>query len=222
MANLAAPHGVTHTPLSRPTLEEVVIEILTVCTGNVCRSPLAALLLRSQVADLDVRVASAGTYARNGMAMPREAVELATALGVDPADALAHTARYLNSGHLLSADLALAMAREHRRAIVELEPVLTRRTFTVRELERLTATLTDDELLAAPHPNGETADARSRFSAMLTVIAAQRGAAVPPAAGDDDDVIDPFGRSAQVYQRSADQLRGGIAALERVLRLAFV
>src|SRR5690606_17245040 len=37
--------------------------ILTVCTGNICRSPLAETVLATRLADLDVRVHSAGTQA---------------------------------------------------------------------------------------------------------------------------------------------------------------
>ena len=46
-----------------------MIEVLTVCTGNVCRSPLAEALLRERLAPLDIRVRSAGTRALIGSAM---------------------------------------------------------------------------------------------------------------------------------------------------------
>ena len=43
------------------------LTILTVCTGNICRSPLAEVLLRQRLEPLGVRVHSAGTSAVEAM-----------------------------------------------------------------------------------------------------------------------------------------------------------
>ena len=99
-----------------------MIEIATICTGNICRSPLAALLLQTRLAGRDVRVTSAGTRGMADHPMTPEAQQLALARGVGAADAAAHRARFLTEQHLGSADLVLAMAREHRRAVAELVP----------------------------------------------------------------------------------------------------
>lgn len=194
-----------------------MLEILTVCTGNICRSPLAAQLLTTRLADLGVTASSAGTRAREGMPMTPEAASLAVSRGVDAALTAAHGARYLTPAHVRSADFVLAMARDHRREIVELDPARMRSAFTAREFARLAADVSDDELRAAA---ADAADGRERFAAMLAVIAARRGLTLPPASPEDDDVIDPYGRSAATYERSAEELEPGLAAVERVVRLA--
>jgi len=198
-----------------------VLEILTVCTGNICRSPLAAQLLTTRLADLGVTVASAGVRAREGMPMTPEAADLALDRGADPALVAAHGARYLTPPHVRGADLVLAMARDHRREIVELDPSRMRSAFTAREFARLSSDVSDDELrhAAASAADGR-AGGRERFAAMLAVIAARRGLTLPPASPEDDDVIDPYGRSAATYERSAEELEPGLVAVERVVRLA--
>jgi protein-tyrosine phosphatase len=56
------------------------------------------------------------------MPMTPEAADLAVARGVDPALVAAHGARYLTPVRVRTADLVLAMARDHRREVVELDP----------------------------------------------------------------------------------------------------
>lgn len=204
-----------------------MLDILTVCTGNICRSPLAAQLLATRLADLGVTVSSAGTRARGGTPMTPEAQALAADRGIPSSLSAEHAARYLTAAHVAAADLVLAMTRDHRREIVELDPSRVRTAFTVRELARLAADVSDDELRAAASAvvgSGSAvsadAEARARFAAALAVVAGRRGLVLPPASPDDDDVIDPYGRSTATYERSADEMAPGLAAVERIVRVA--
>ena len=95
------------------------------------------------------------------------------------------------------------------------------------ELARLAADVSDDELRAAASAvagSGSAvsaeAEARARFAAALAVVAGRRGLVLPPASPDDDDVIDPYGRSTATYERSADEMAPGLAAVERIVRVA--
>ena len=202
-----------------------MLDILTVCTGNICRSPLAAQLLATRLADLGVTVSSAGTRARGGTPMTPEAQALAADRGIPSSLSAEHAARYLTPAHVSAADLVLAMTRDHRREIVELDPSRVRTAFTVRELARLAADVSDDELRAAASAvagsgSAVSAEARARFAAALAVVAGRRGLVLPPASPDDDDVIDPYGRSTATYARSADEMAPGLAAVERIVRVA--
>ncbi|GAA3025022.1 arsenate reductase/protein-tyrosine-phosphatase family protein [Microbacterium dextranolyticum] len=136
-----------------------MLEILTVCTGNICRSPLAAQLIARRLADLGVTTSSAGTRARDGAPMMPESAQLAIARGIEADATAAHRARHLTPAHLASPVLVLAMARDHRREVVELAPARGRSTFTAREFARLAAAVSDDELRAA-------ADAVGAFGAV--------------------------------------------------------
>lgn len=195
-----------------------MLEILTVCTGNICRSPLAAQLLATRLGGLGIHVSSAGTRARDEDAMTRASAQLALDRGVSPALIGAHRARYLTPAHLSTPDLVLAMSRDHRREVVELDPTRARSTFTVREFARLTADMSDDDLRAAA--GTVASDPRARFAALLSSIAGRRGLVLPPASPGDDDVVDPIGRSPATYERSAEEMAPGIDAVVRVTRIA--
>ena len=193
-------------------------EILTVCTGNICRSPLAELLLRTRLGDAPVRVRSAGTQGLGAAAMTLESQHLAVELGVRSTWAAAHRSAYLTERDLTAPDLILAMSREHRRRIVELSPARLRSAFTAREFARLAADATDDEILRAADAAGIDRPARVRAS--VAVVAAHRGIAPPPTDPVEDDVIDPYQRSWDAYRRSADELTPAIDQVVRVVRLA--
>lgn len=208
LSGLFAPSG---SRASSPT-----IEILTVCTGNICRSPLAEQVLRARLRPLDVRVSSAGTRAMIDEPMTPEAARIAASLGVAPDDSAAHRGRWLSERELATPDLVLAMTREHRKSVVELAPARVRSAFTVREFERLAAGVTDADLRTAADAAGT--DPHARLGAALELLNARRGAVAHPADPADDDVIDPYRRSWETYQRSTAQLLPGLGEVLRVVR----
>ncbi|GAB3600223.1 arsenate reductase/protein-tyrosine-phosphatase family protein [Microbacterium tumbae] len=195
------------------------LRILTICTGNVCRSPMAEVLLRARLEGLGVDVHSAGSRALVGREMPEPAQRLAIAHGASAEDAAAHRARLLTESVAADADLILAMSREHRTAAVERAPQLLRRTFTAREFARLSASLTDEDVRTAAEAAGT--DPRARLSAVLALVTLQRGrvAPVPP---QEEDVLDPYRRDSSVYEASAAQLVPAVGEFSRVLRAALM
>ena len=123
-----------------------------------------------------------------GEGMPAEALALAERHGVP--DAAAHVARLLDESLIREADLVLGLAREHRRAVVELVPAATRKTFTLREFAHLAASVTDADLAdAASSPFAEPVEANPTLDARLreAVVAAAslRGVVVPFESPDD-------------------------------------
>ncbi|MFD4422558.1 low molecular weight phosphatase family protein [Agromyces sp. NPDC058484] len=203
--------------------------ILTVCSGNICRSPLAEQLLRVGLAGVDgISVGSAGTIAMVGDGMPAEAQALSERFGAT--DAAAHVARQLDEQLIRDADLVLALSREHRRAVVELVPAATRRTFTLREFAHLAASVTDADLDdAAPFP--ELVEGNSSFPgpvegnsaslrAAVLAAASLRGVVPPFDSPDDADVVDPYRQSAAVYETSAEQLVPAVQATVALLARA--
>jgi protein-tyrosine phosphatase len=88
-----------------------------VCTGNICRSPMAEGLLHHLLPSplkAVVGVRSAGTYGLHGNRAEPYAVKAAAAYGADISD---HRARVLDTRMIKSADLVLAMEREHLEGI---------------------------------------------------------------------------------------------------------
>src|SRR5512143_3066961 len=112
--------------------------ILVVCTGNVCRSPIAEGLLRhallGRAGAAAPAVSSAGTAGWEGSAAMPESQLAARELGVDIG---AHVARRLTADHVAGADLVVGMAGEHRETVSALGPDVAERTFTLKELVRL-------------------------------------------------------------------------------------
>ena len=174
-----------------------VFRVLHVCTGNICRSPMAERLtvagLRSRLADGadGVSVGSAGTWGHTGSPMEPYALSTLAAYGVDGRD---FTARELVAEHVVAADLVLGATREHRAAAVVLQPRAAARTFTLREFARLTAAVDPAAL-----PDGDLAE---RGRALVKLAAGQRGR-VPPAQPGDDDLADPYHAPASAFATCA-------------------
>ena len=91
----------------------MVFSVLMVCTGNICRSPMAEGILRHLLPDAleaEVRVRSAGTHGLHGNLAEPFAVKAAAAVGANISD---HRARILDAPMVRSADLVLAMEKYH-------------------------------------------------------------------------------------------------------------
>lgn len=162
--------------------------LLVVCTGNVCRSPLAMLLLEHRLTALGpaLTVTSAGTRAVAGDPMTGPAAAEARRLGLDPGSALS---RRLDAASIAEAGLVLTATLEHRSVVVAAHVPALRYTFTLLELARL---LRAEPLPALPDLVGE------RVQALARLGIARRGQVPPPEPGADD-VPDPVGGSTRRY-----------------------
>lgn len=90
--------------------------ILLVCTGNTCRSPMAAGALKQLLgADGDrIVVESAGTAAWEGQPATEGSVQVAGQAGVDLAG---HRSRRLTPAMVRASDLVLVVERSHLAAV---------------------------------------------------------------------------------------------------------
>ncbi|WES63888.1 hypothetical protein P0L94_15645 [Microbacter sp. GSS18] len=166
--------------------------ILTVCTGNVHRSPLAEALLRTWVgwylpAPLSgqVTVSSAGTHAAVGMHMGNRARALAQGLGADGSD---HRATQITDDMLARADLVLAASSRHRDEVIQRAPAALRKTFTIRQAGRLAA---------AVAPSSRPLVVRDLVRTVSRLADARGG----PADVGEDDIVDPQGKDDAAYLR---------------------
>jgi len=141
------------------------IRLLFVCSGNTCRSPMAAALARhfatSRPASARrIVAASAGISAEAGLPMTPEAVAALRRLGVDPGP---HRSRLLARGDIADADRIFCMTPVHRQAVLALDPSAAARTET---LDRAGA--------GVPDPVGGTQPLYDETARLLAGLVAQR------------------------------------------------
>jgi len=198
----AAGRGFRRSPLGPgPQPPRATFNILFVCTGNICRSPMAERLCAAELrmrlgsAASNFALASAGSHAVVGESMHRHAAQALAELGVDEGQ---FVAQQLKGGAVALADLVLCARREHRSAVLIENPRALRRTFTLREFGRATAGLGPDEL------DGQ--DARTAMGSLVGLAASRRSwtANIQPV---DDDIPDPFGMRIQAFRDCAETIR---------------
>ncbi len=97
------------------------MNILFVCSGNTCRSPLAEAIARNLLASRGAiaQVSSAGTAAWEGAPASDGALLVGMERGLDLSE---HRARALTASLLGKHDLVLAMAPQHVERAMELAP----------------------------------------------------------------------------------------------------
>ena len=190
--------------LSERRSVEVCFRILTVCTGNICRSPAAQVLLGQMLSE-DVHVESAGTGALVGQSIdPSMFALLETMLTGDGRDvAEKFSARQVTRDIVKRTDLVLTMTREQRSYIVAMAPAAIRLTFTLREFGRIMSGFME-------HPDLFTTSAQSdaldrRLSHLISSAGRYRSY-FPPSSPKDDDVIDPFRGGRQIFKESMRQM----------------
>jgi protein-tyrosine-phosphatase len=113
-------------------LNQSKFQVLLVCTGNTCRSPMAEGILKALLAELgisNVNVSSAGIGAMDGMQATPFAIEAARHWGIDISS---HKARFINKKMIQESDLILAMSTEHVDAILRKDPQAQRKTFLLK------------------------------------------------------------------------------------------
>lgn len=184
--------------------------ILTVCTGNVCRSPLLERLLQRALDDTygpgAIPVRSAGTGALVGHEMDERSAGVLRGLGGEPDG---FVARRLTPDIVRSAALIVAATRDHRAEAVRSHPRALKRAFTLGELASILR-----HLDPADRPRAE--DPVERVHEVAAVATAHRGM-IRPASWDEFDLADPYRREDHAYVDLEDAVRRDLPPLLEAL-----
>ena len=110
------------------------MNIMYVCTGNICRSAMAEALLKKKVEDLglkNINVYSCGVYAENGDTPTWEAKSVMfDEYGIDMSE---HRATNIYNSKIKEMDLILCATMSHKYAIIDIYPELKEKVFTMKE-----------------------------------------------------------------------------------------
>jgi protein-tyrosine phosphatase len=179
------------------------LRILVVCTANVCRSPVAAMMLDKALLErgIDAIVESAG-FLEPGQTACATMTNFGGELGLDLSF---HRSRPVDSFVIGDANLVLAMERRHARDLMVSFDIGFERVFTIGGL------LT--QAVSTP-PMGEGLDE------WLARIAKCRSYSEFLGSNYDDDVVDPHGESKRIHRRAFDHLQKSMEKVADVVASA--
>lgn len=168
-----------------------------VCTGNICRSPMAEALLQHKLAERgcrDIEVASAGTWADLGRPATPEALRVLAERGI-PFDH--HRSRPVEMQELADADLVIAMTSVHLRELKAMADEVGTKLLLMKEIVEVEV---GEEELGEPS---------ARLASLLQGKRPEPRRAL--------DVDDPMGLPVGAYQRAAGEIEKGVDRLVDLL-----
>ena len=105
-----------------PAFERLPYRVVMVCTGNICRSAMAQIVLAQRLRELgvsEVEVSSAGvSNEEQGNPIDYRAARLLREQGYKGGDISTHRAAQITDTQLRHADLLLAMTASHQRELI--------------------------------------------------------------------------------------------------------
>lgn len=193
--------------------------MLVICTGNLCRSPQAAALLRSRIPSAlgnwgttELQVASAGTSASSDLPIDAHAAQELERLGIVVDDA--HRSRQVSRSLLVRADLVLTMTTCHEAEVASLgRHRVAGRLFTLVGFTVLAEALAEARSVPAP-----TRDVPFALFMQRVVAAAVAADQVPSPPVVEIDIPDPRGFGVAAHRQSADLIDAQVRRLAGALR----
>lgn len=109
------------------------MKIMFICTGNICRSAMAHVMLEKKAQEMnkDIEVYSCGVFAYNGDKPTEEAISvLRTEYDVNLAK---HCATNIKNSKIEEMDIILCATASHKNNVLNMYPDLEKKVYTMKE-----------------------------------------------------------------------------------------
>jgi protein-tyrosine-phosphatase len=190
----------------------MIANILFVCTGNTCRSPMAEGVLK-QMAEkrgMNLTVRSAGIAAAQGTPMSHHAATILEKQGIG----IRHSAQSATAKLIDWADLILTMTLSHKRTVIQAFPQALDKIHLLKEYVEDNPEVLSN--IAESESFYSELEMKRVLSQPISVMERQRVWELENRL-PEYDIFDPFGGTLADYERCAEELQQHAAKLIKLL-----
>ncbi|MFQ3546609.1 low molecular weight protein arginine phosphatase [Halobacillus rhizosphaerae] len=198
------------------------MNILFVCTGNTCRSPMAEVLLKSKSTEIGVK--SAGIFAGVGQPMTDHSVTVLQEINL----AADHQSKPVDENLLTWSDLVLTMTDKHKETLSIQYPHHEDKFFTLKEyvlineeqwssLKQLYTDFEEKRIHILNGADDELSDQELEAKLRKELEADIRQIEQAESHIPNLNIIDPFGANLSVYRQTRDEIQKYINLLIKKL-----
>ncbi|KGX86454.1 low molecular weight protein arginine phosphatase [Pontibacillus litoralis] len=198
--------------------------VLFVCTGNTCRSPMAEALLKQKKPGIEVT--SAGLFAQEGSKLSPGSTEVLKSRGIE----WNHQSRPVTIELLQWADVVLTMTQHHKQMLMMTYPKYEHAMFTLKEfvqdnqddvwnkLKQAYTTLEEKKAKFLHEKEDSFSDDEAKKEALQLHVQSEIESIQQLESNLPNlDISDPFGGDISVYEKTLEEMEAYVERLVKKL-----